>query len=94
MSYPTMTDLEAEAFYSIIGGYDPTNPATDNGCVELNVLNYFQNNGIMVASQNYKLDKFVSLTPTDLTQIKSAVYHLGNCYIGLNLPNSAMQTNL
>lgn len=92
LSFPVMTDLEANTFYQIIGGYIPGNTATDNGCVELDVLNYFNTNGIMAASQLIKIDKFLSLTPSNIEQIKASVFHLGNCYIGLNLPQSALQT--
>ena len=91
---PTMTDLEAKVQYEICGNYVDGDPSTDNGCVELDVLNYFQGHGIMAASQIVNLSKFVSVTPTDLVQIKQAIYHLGNCYLGYNLPNNAIQTNL
>lgn len=92
---PTMTDLEAEVIYSIIGKYVSGNPSTDNGCVELDVLNYFQSHGVMAASKIVSLTKFLSVPRTDLQQIKSSIYHLGNCYLGYNLPsNAASQTDL
>jgi len=95
LSLPTMTDLEAEVQYQILGQYIPDDPSTDNGCVELDVLNYFKTHGIMAGSQIVKLNKFLSVPATDLHQIKSAIHHLGNCYLGYNLPdNAASQTNL
>lgn len=94
LSLPTMTDLEAEIIYSICGGYKPGDATTDNGCIELDVLNYFQNHGIMAASQLVSLTKFLSVPATSLTQLKSSIHHLGNCYLGYNLPSNALQTNL
>lgn len=94
MSLPTMTNSEALSYYETIGGYDPKDPSTDQGCVELDVLKYFEKHGIMAASQLIKLTKFLSVPATNLTQIKSAVYHLGNCYFGYDLPSNALQTTL
>jgi hypothetical protein len=94
LNLPTMTDSEAQVQYEILGHYVPGDDKTDNGCVELDVLNYFQNHGIMAASQIVKLDKFLSVPATDLNQVKSAIHHLGNCYFGYNLPSNALQTNL
>lgn len=94
LTLPVMTDLEAEVFYQINGHYIPGDASTDNGCILLDVLNYFQGHGMMAASQNYKVNKFLSVERNDLTQIKSSVFHLGNCYLGLNFPSNALQTNL
>jgi hypothetical protein len=95
LSLPTMTDLEAEVQYQILGQYVPGDANTDNGCVELDVLNYFKTHGIMAGSQIVHLNRFLSVPHNDLQQIKSAIHHLGNCYFGYELPsNAASQTNL
>lgn len=94
LSLPTMTDLEAEIIYSICSGYIPGDDTTDNGCVELDVLKYFKTHGIMAASKIVNLTKFLSVPKNDLTQLKSSIHHLGNCYLGYNLPSNALQTNL
>lgn len=94
LSLPTMTDAEAETAYEILGHYIPGDQSTDNGCVELDVLNYFKNHGIMAASQNYKLTKFLATPARSLSQIKASIFHLGNCYFGYNLPDNALQTTL
>lgn len=94
LSLITMTDQEALVQYEICGNYDPKNPATDQGCVELNVLNYFQSHGIMAGSNLLALSNFVNVQHDDLNQIKSSIVNLGNCYLGYNLPSNALQTVL
>jgi hypothetical protein len=100
LSLITMTDLEAQVQYEILGGYDPkqtkangSNP-TDQGCIELNVLQYFQTHGIMAGSKLHPLIKFVNVPTINLDQIKSSIINLGNCYLGYNLPTNAIQTTL
>lgn len=91
---PTMTDLEALVQYEILGGYKLGDITTDNGCVEVSVLQYFQDHGIMAGSQKINLTKFISVDHTAIGEIKKSVFHLGNCYIGLQLPSNAIQTQL
>jgi hypothetical protein len=91
---PTMTDLEALVQYEIIGGYKLGDASTDQGCVELNVLQYFEDHGIMAGSQKINLTKFISVDQNSIQEVKKSVFHLGNCYLGLTLPSNAMQTKL
>lgn len=90
----TMTDPEAEEAYEIIGGYIPGNASTDNGCVEVDVLKYFKNHGILAAGKLHKISNYLFVSPKNLNQVKQSIYHLGNCYFGYNLPSNAMQTTL
>src|ERR1700722_5474583 len=88
-----MSDDEAKAHYSAITGYVDGDDSTDNGAVELNVLNYFKT-AKMIHSTPCNLTKFISIDYTDIEQVKYSTANLGNCYIGVNLPQSALQTNL
>ena len=51
----TMTDAEALAAYEAIAGYNPSDPATDQGTDMLTALNYWRNTGIMVAGNSTRL---------------------------------------
>jgi len=87
-----MTDLEALAHYSAIVGYDPKNPNTDTGAVELDVLNYFKN-VTMIASQPVQLLRFIAISSLAIDDVRYSIHNLGNCYIGINMPDSAMNFN-
>jgi hypothetical protein len=73
--------------YEIVGHYDPNNPKSDRGAVEINVLNYWLANPV----DGNKLSAFCALEPQNLQEVKDAVYIFGNCYIGLQMPLSAQQ---
>lgn len=87
----TMTDAEAEATYSALSGYVPGDESTDSGCVELDVLNYWQQTGMPSDGKTIKLTRFLRQDATSVDQMRAAVYHLGASYIGLNLPDSALK---
>ena len=90
--HPVMTDNEAEVHYSAITGYVPGKSATDTGAVELDVLKYFSNIK-MISSSPAQLTKFIAVSSMSIEDIKYSVHALGNCYIGVNLPDSAMTFN-
>ena len=73
------------AAYEQIGGYNPADPLTDQGCDMLTALKVWRNSGIA----DHKIDAFVSLEPGNLQQLKLATYLFGNAYLGLALPLSA-----
>lgn len=85
---PAATDVLAA--YSAITGYNPADPSTDTGANELDVLNFWKNTGIC----NHKIGCYVSVNPSNVPHVKAAIYLFGGLYIGVQLPNSAMnQTN-
>src|SRR5450755_4664562 len=71
--------------YQAVAGYLPGEPATDQGAVILDVLNYWRQTGIA----GHPIRAFVALEPKNHEQVKDAVYLFGNCYIGVQLPLSA-----
>ena len=71
--------------YEAVGGYVPGNPSTDNGAVEVDVLNYWLANPL----DGHALSAFAAVEPKNHNEVKDAVYIFGNCYIGLALPLSA-----
>jgi hypothetical protein len=78
-------DPEIEKLYEIVGHYDPNNPKSDRGAVEINVLNHWLANPF----EGNKLSAFCALEPQNHQDIQDAVYIFGNCYIGLQMPLSA-----
>jgi hypothetical protein len=81
----TPPDSDIVAAYSAITGYNPTSGANDNGAVELDVLNYWRQQGIT----GHKIEAFIALEPSNHTHIMDAVWIFGGCYIGVALPKSA-----
>lgn len=79
------TDAQAIAAYSAITGYNPDDPSTDQGAVELDVLNYWRKTGIA----GHKILGFAALEPKNINHIKQSVYLFGGTYIGVQLPLSA-----
>jgi hypothetical protein len=85
-----MTDAEALAAYEAIGGYNPNDPSTDQGASMLDALNYWRNTGIAVAGQNHQIAGYVEVDPTNLAEVREAIYLFGNLFTGLQMPISAL----
>lgn len=81
----TPTDQQIVAAYSAITGYNPTTGANDNGAQEIDVLNYWRQQGIA----GHKIDGYMALEPSNHSHIMDGVWIFGGCYIGLALPKSA-----
>lgn len=79
-----VSDADVLAAYSAITGYKPDDPSTDNGAVELDVLNHWRTVGIA----GRKLGAFVALELRNHEHVKLAVDVLGGCYIGLAMPEA------
>ena len=84
-----MTDVEALTAYEAIGGYVPGDPSTDQGADMLTALNYWRNTGIQVAGQNHKIAGYVEVDPTNLLEVRQAIWLFGNLFTGVALPVSA-----
>jgi hypothetical protein len=81
----TITDADALAYYEKWCGYNPTNPATDQGGVELDVLTDWRKSGFA----GHKILGFASIHPGDLTTARQAINLFGAVYLGINMPLSA-----
>jgi len=85
----TMTDAEALAAYAAIGGYNPNDPSTDQGCDMLTALNYWRNHGIMAGGKLHKIGGFVACDPRNLLEARQSIWMFGNQFTGVALPLSA-----
>ena len=80
------TTGDAIAAYSAITGYNGS-AATDQGTDLLSLLNYWRQSGI----DGHKINAFASVPIDNQAYIRAAIQLFGCCYIGVQLPASAMQ---
>jgi len=83
----TVPDSAVLQCYEQWDGYDPANPASDQGGVELDVLNDWRQQGF----SGHELLAFADLDPAlrDELHVKQAIALFGGLYIGLQLPITA-----
>jgi hypothetical protein len=77
--------------YELICGYDPSNQTTDQGGVEQDVLTYLLNTG---APGCEPIIAFVEADPRNLDDVKRVIHDTGTAYIGVDLPQSAMSSDV
>jgi hypothetical protein len=71
--YVIPSDHEVIAGYEKVGHYNPNDPATDGGCVLLDVMNTWRKEGLF---GTHKIGGFVSVTPADHDHMVCAGIHL------------------
>lgn len=77
-------DGEILKAYSAVGGYIPGNPWTDNGCIMLDVMNYWRRNGI----GGHKINSYAAVNPSNRHHTQLAVDLFGGVLLGIELPQS------
>lgn len=82
---PNFSDANAITLYEQLCGYVPGDPATDQGGVELDILNAWRKTPIL----GHDLTAYVSVNPKNWSHVKLAHWLFGSLYLGLNLPTSA-----
>jgi hypothetical protein len=83
----TVSDSTVLLYYEQWDGYNPNNPASDQGGVELDVLNDWRQspNGL----DGHQLLAFADPDPQDTLHVQQAIRLFGGLYAGLQLPISA-----
>jgi hypothetical protein len=81
------------AFYSASTGYDPANPATDQGGVELDVLGYQLTNGFDTGDQAPLVGAFATFDPRDRVTFANVMAKFGTAYLGVNLASADLDTS-
>jgi hypothetical protein len=81
----TVTDSTVEGFYEKWDGYQPGDPTTDRGGIELDVLNNWRHEGF----DGHSLLAFAAPKFSNLVQIRQSITLFGGVYIGLALPITA-----
>jgi hypothetical protein len=71
--------------YAAACGFDPKNPqATDNGCDEQTVFNYWGTTGF---ADGTKLAGSVAIDGTNQTEVMQSIFLFENCFFGIELPD-------
>lgn len=81
----TIPDSVILRYYETWDGYNPADPSTDQGGIEIDVLRNWQKSGF----DQHKLLAFADPVYSNLDEIRQAINLFGGVYIGLNLPNTA-----
>lgn len=87
----TFTPEDALADYAVVTGFDPANPATDQGTDVHAALDYRRQTGLRDSvSDRHKIGAYVSLEPGDWTQMLEALRAFDFVAIGFEVPDYAM----
>jgi hypothetical protein len=86
----TIPDPTILSYYEQWDGYVQGQANTDNGGVELDVLNNWQKNGFA----GRKLFAFADPKPKNLVEIRQSIHMFGGVYIGLALPLTAQSQDV
>jgi hypothetical protein len=86
----TLTDDVILNGYETLCGYNPSDPSTDQGGVETDILSSIQKNGF----SDRKLLGWVSPDPSNTDHLKKAIYYFKSLYIGAELPLSAQNAGV
>ena len=71
--------------YGAIGGYDPSDPSTDQGCDENTALDYWVSTGFI--APEHKISGFLSIDATNPKECAAAVWLFENLMFGVALPD-------
>ncbi|WP_367160888.1 hypothetical protein ABUE34_06855 [Kozakia baliensis] len=89
-----LSDAQVLGNYSAQSGYRSDVPASDQGAVELDVLNRWRQEGYDRPGQTRDyLTGFGSVEPHERGNVRRAIAALGGLYIGVQIPQYIMQTN-
>ena len=80
-----LPDADILTFYELCSGYNPADPSTDQGAVELDVLNKWRQVGLA----DRKISAYAALQLANREHLRLAVSLTGGAYLGGQLPVSA-----
>lgn len=83
-------DSDVLKYYESWDGYNPADPATDQGGVELDVLNNWRQQQF----SGVELDAFAAVNVVNSGMVKQAIYLFGGLYIGVDLPLAAQKQDV
>ena len=84
-SMATVADADILKAYEAWDGYNPADPSTDAGGIELDVLNDWRKSGLA----GHTLAAFADVSSSLLPVVRQAINLFGGVYIGISLPLSA-----
>ena len=86
----TVPDSTILNYYEKWDGYNPKDPSTDQGGVELDVLNNWRKDGF----QQAELDAYAAVNPLNAAMIAQGIWLCGGAYIGIELPIRAQEQDV
>jgi len=72
-------------YYESWDGYNPSDPSTDQGGIELDVLNYWKKSSFA----NHNLLAFADPSVANIDEVRQSIALFGGVYIGLSMPITA-----
>lgn len=85
----TPSDDDVLSLYTNVTGFDPANPATDNGTNLQDLLGWWSRNG-WPGGSGMQLKAFAELRRWDEAAMRACLYYFGTVYVGVQFPNGAM----
>lgn len=79
-------EKDVERFYSATTGYTPTDPNTDEGGVESDILAQWLKTPGLLAGHN--LMAYAAFRPQNSESLKDSIWLTGGAYLGVNLPET------
>jgi hypothetical protein len=70
--------------YSDVTGYNPSDPNSDQGANETDVLNYWRNFGV----GGHQIGAYAEINQNDITRVQCSTAFLEGVYIGFSVPQS------
>jgi hypothetical protein len=89
-SQVTIPDSDILKAYEDWDGYNPSDPNTDQGGVEIDVLNSWRKQGLSA----HTLLAYADPDPGDIVHVKQAINLFGGVYIGIGLPLTAQNQDI
>jgi hypothetical protein len=89
----TASDTDVMLLYEKSCGYDLSDPNSDQGGVEQDVLTYVHQHGAPIGPDGSPYDKIASFAEVDcrrIDDIKRTIYTCGVAYIGFNVPQNIL----
>ena len=83
----TVADKDILKAYEQWDGYNPHDPSTDQGGIELDVLNRWKKSSLA----GHALLAFADVKVSNIQEAKQAISLFGGLYIGMQVPNFVMQ---
>ena len=79
------------ADYSTVTGFDPSNPATDQGTLVRDAMKFRRETGVQdFMGHRHKIVAYISIEPGNLEHVYAAMYLFGCVGVGVEFPDSAM----
>lgn len=79
-----LTRQQIISLYSAIGNYIPGDNSTDNGCVIVDALNYWERIGL---GNGHRIAGYLAVNPKDPDEVRLAIWLFENLIFGVSLPD-------